>query len=265
MSLITSRQNPIVRTYRGLADEPDAAGARVLLDGVHLVRDAHAAGLAFESVAVAASHVAAGDEEAAIAQRLQSAGVPVTSVTDAVFTAMSPVKSPSGIVAIARRTPSSATTICNDQDGFTLVAIDVQDPGNLGGLIRVAEAGGVTGVIVTGMSAQPFSWKALRGSMGSALRLPVARAPGADSVIECLHSNGARVVASVPRGGRPPEEIDWNGPVALLLGGEGHGLRDDIVLQCDDRVTIPMARGVDSLNVAAAGAILIYTARRRRL
>ena len=88
---------------------------------------------------------------------------------------MSPVRTPSGIVAIARRTPATAPpTSARHADAFVLAAVDVQDPGNLGSLLRAAEAGGVTGAFVCGASANPFSWKALRGSMGSALRLPVA-------------------------------------------------------------------------------------------
>jgi TrmH family RNA methyltransferase len=265
MKTISSRENPIVRTYRELASEPDAAGARLLLDGAHLVRDAHAARLDFESAAVAASRLAEETEEAEIARTLDSAGVSVLSVTDVVFAAMSPVRSPSGIIAIARRTPSDATAIWNTRSGFTLVAVDVQDPGNLGALIRAAEAGGVTGVIVSGASAHPFSWKALRGSMGSAIRVPVAKAAELGMIVDCIQAAGTRTIASVPRGGRAPEEIDWTGSIALLLGGEGQGLPDDVAAQCDDRVTIPMAAGVESLNVAVAGGILIYAARRQRL
>jgi TrmH family RNA methyltransferase len=148
--------------------------------------------------------------------------------------------------------------------GFLLVAVDVQDPGNLGALIRTAEAGGVTGAVITGSSAHPFSWKALRGSMGSALRLPVAIAPDIRAIISSLRAAGARTVASVPRGGQAPEDISWRGLVALLIGGEGPGLPPHVVSECDDRVTIPMTPGVDSLNVAVAGGILIYAARRQR-
>jgi TrmH family RNA methyltransferase len=261
---ISSRQNPIVRAYRELASEPDAGDARVLLDGVHLVRDAHAAGLTFESVAIAASRLANPTEERDVARALESAGAPVVTASDAVFEAMSPVRSPSGIVAIALRRASEASAICSAPGGFTLVVADVQDPGNLGALIRAAEAGGVNGVIVTGTSARAFSWKALRGSMGSALRLPVATAQDVSAIVKCVRAGGTRMVASVPRGGRAPDAIDWTGPVALVLGGEGSGLPTDLAAQCDERVTIPMASGVESLNVAVAGGILIYAARRQR-
>ena len=152
-----------------------------------------------------------------LARTLESSGVTVFTVSDSVFGAMSPVRSPSGIVAIARRTPADVSAICATADGLTLVAVDVQDPGNLGGLIRAAEAGGVTGVVVAGMSAHPFSWKALRGSMGSALRLPVASASNMADVVTAMRAAGVRMVTALPRGGKNPDEVDWTGRVALLL------------------------------------------------
>jgi len=262
---ISSRDNPIVRDYRELASEPDASAARLLLDGAHLVREAHAARMEFESVAVAASRLAEPTEEGELARALEAEGIPVLNVIDEVFAAMSPVRTPSGIIAIAERTPVDASTIWNTRNGFTLVAIDVQDPGNVGALVRTAEAGGVTGVVVSGASANPFSWKALRGSMGSSIRLPVARAPEVGIIVDWIQASGTRAIASVARGGKAPDEIDWSGPIALFIGGEGPGLPEAVVGRCDDLVTIPMAPRVESLNVSVAAAVLIYEARRRRL
>ena len=264
MKTISSRHNSLVRTCRELANSPDSSDTRVLLDGVHLVREARAAALKFEAVAIASSHIAGNTEAADLARALESARAPVFVVSDAVFAAMSPVRSPSGIVAIARRTPSDAGAIGLTNNGFTLVAADVQDPGNLGGLIRAAEAGGVTGVLVSGASTNPFSWKALRGSMGSALRMPIAAGQTLDAIVRCAKASGTRTVAAVPRGGRAPEAVDWSGSVTLLLGGEGRGLPAGLLTACDDLVTVPMAPPVESLNVAMAGAILIYVARRQR-
>jgi len=263
MKPISSRQNGLVRAFRELADAPDG-DTRVLLDGVHLVREARTAALEFEAVAVAASQLAGSSEAADLARALESAGAPVFAVNDSVFTAMSPVRTSSGVVAIARRTPSDAGAISLTDNGFTLVAADVQDPGNLGGLIRTAEAGGVTGVLVSGASANPFSWKALRGSMGSALRLPVAVGQALDAIVRCAGASGGRTVAAVPRDGRAPDAINWCGAVTLILGGEGRGLPASLLSTCDELVTVPMAPPVESLNVAVAGAILIYTARRQR-
>ena len=149
-----------------------------------------------------------------------------------------------------------------------MLAVDVQDPGNLGSLLRAAEAGGVTGAIVGGTpsrgSANPFSWKALRGSMGSVLRLPVAAGIDASAALDCLRSAAARTVAAVPRGGADPDAVDWIGARRHRPRRRGTGLSEEILAMCDERVTIPMAPRVESLNVAVAGAILVYAARRRR-
>ncbi len=264
MKAITSRQNPTVRVFRALADEPDPAGTRVLLDGVHLVRDALAAGATFDAVAVDASRLTSQTEEAELARLLEHAGVEVLSASTTAIAAMSPVTTPSGIVAIARRQAVTAEELFARQHAFLVAAVDVQDPGNLGSLIRAAEAGGVNGVIVCGVSANPFSWKSLRGSMGSALRLPVSSRNRLDEVLKQAKASGARTIASAARNGRSPDDIEWSGGVVLLLGGEGPGLADDVAAACDERVTIPMTPGVESLNVAVAGGILIYAARRQR-
>jgi RNA methyltransferase, TrmH family len=266
MQMISSRQNPVVREFRDLASGTHPTGTRLLLDGVHLVRDAQAAGVEFEAVAVSTTHAEAdaATEEAIIARELESTGVDTYSVTTAVMDAISPVRTPSGIVAIARRTPIAAPEVCARRDAFVIAAVDVQDPGNLGSLLRAAEAGGASGVLVCGASANPFSWKGLRGSMGSALRLPVAAGLDLADALRCAALSGARLVASVARGGADPDRIDWRGPVMLLLGGEGGGLSEAVAAQCDERVTIPMAAPVESLNVAVAGAVLVYAARRQR-
>lgn len=264
MKVISSRQNSIVRAYRQLGDEPDQAGTRLLLDGAHLVREAHAAALPFESVVVASSRVSAATEEGALAHALERAGVDVVAADDQVFSAISPVRTPSGIVGIAHRHPTTAAAILEQARLFAVIAVDVQDPGNLGSLLRVAEAGGVTGVIVGGESANPFAWKAIRGSMGSVLRLPVARSASVETVMADIRKANVTTIAAVPRDGWDPDAVDWSGRIALLVGGEGPGLSPRVVAECDQRVSVPMAAPVESLSVAAAGAILIYAARRSR-
>lgn len=264
MRLINSRRNPLVARFRGLADEPDPSGSRLLLDGTHLVSEARASGLAFEVVAVAGSRLSANTEEGMLGRALSSAGVDVVEAPDAVFAALSPVSTPSGIVAIAERPAVTLAEICAPTNALVLVAVDVQDPGNVGALVRVAEAGGATGMLVCGVSASPFSWKAVRGSMGSVLRLPVAAGLSAAEALACLRRSGVRTVASVMSAGLDPDAFDWRGKSAIVLGSEGAGLSQEVVDACDAHVSIPMAPSVDSLNVATAGAVLVYAARRQR-
>jgi RNA methyltransferase, TrmH family len=263
MRSISSRQNPIVSTFRDLAANPPHDGNRLLLDGVHVVQEARAAGLALEQVAVASPHAEAG-EIAQLARTLDAEGIDVVAVSEPVMHAISPVRTPSGIVAIARRVPVPLAAICQHPDALIVAAVDVQDPGNLGALLRAAEAGGATGAVVCGTSAHPFSWKAVRGSMGSVLRLPVTSGARAEALLACARKFGVRAVASVPRGGASPEAVNWRGRVLIFVGGEGPGLTSEVIAACDDRVTIPMQPPVESLNVAVAAALLVYEARRQR-
>jgi TrmH family RNA methyltransferase len=177
--------------------------------------------------------------------------------------AVSPVRSPSLIVALAERPQDGAVFAARPP--LVVVACDVQDPGNLGAIARVAEAAGASGLIVTGRSAAPFGWKALRGSMGSALRLPVASRDATDAAIAEARRHGCRVVAMAPRGGRLLYDADLAGPVALVVGSEGRGLDEAALSLADERVTIPMQPPVESLNTATSAALILYEARRQRL
>jgi len=261
VTTITSRQNPLVARFRTAA-RGDVGGV-LLLDGAHLVADAIAADIAFQIVAVTPASI----EDAGIrplADALIRKGVEVITVSASVMDAVSPVKTPSGIVALAERPPLDAARLYAGPAALVDAAVDVQDPGNLGAIVRVAEAAGATGFAAAGGSANPFGWKALRGSMGSALRLPIASELTADEAVADARRHGCRVIASVPRDGRPLFDVDLSGPVAVLIGGEGHGLTPGLVAAADERVTIPMQAPVESLNAAVTAALIVYEARRQR-
>jgi len=129
--------------------------------------------------------------------------------------------------------------------------------------LRTAEAAGATAFITTPSSADPLGWKALRGSMGSALRLPMARAEMTDT-LAALRRRGITTAALVPRGGEPLFAADFTKPSALIVGGEGVGLPADILQQVDRQLSIPMAGAVESLNVGVAAALVLYEAFRQR-
>jgi TrmH family RNA methyltransferase len=190
--------------------------------------------------------------------------VTVATVAQPVMDAVSPVRSASGIAALAARPSSGADRLYAGARSLVAIAVDVQDPGNLGAIVRVAEAAGATGVVAAGASASPFGWKALRGSMGSGLRLPMAAGIDADVAVADAHQRGCRIVATVPHGGTPVFDVDLTGPLAVLIGGEGSGLPPSLVDAADERVTIPMQAPVESLNAAVTAALILYEARRQR-
>jgi TrmH family RNA methyltransferase len=259
MPVITSRQNPIVRRFRKLAEAPSED---LLLDGPHLVAEALLAHVPIEIVAV--ENAAANGEVGALARRAGEAGARILDVSPSVLEAMSPVRRPSGIVAIARRRGSTLDQALGGEFQMVLMLELVQDPGNVGAIIRAADACGATGVVVGAGSADPYGWKALRGSMGSAFRLPVASHQALTDAIERARRLGLQLLAAVPRNGTSLPSCDLSRPVAIVLGGEGAGVSADLLELMDGRLTIPMRPTVDSLNVATAAALIAYEAGRQR-
>jgi TrmH family RNA methyltransferase len=258
---ITSRQNPLVARFRTAA-RGDVGGV-MLLDGAHLVGDAIAAAVTFQLAAVTPASV----EEPAIrslVNALHAGGVEVITVSASVMDAVSPVKTPTGIVALAERPAADPDRLYAGPAALVVAAVDVQDPGNLGAIVRVAEAAGATGLVAADGSANPFGWKALRGSMGSALRLPIVSEVTIEDAVAGARGHGCRIVASVPREGRSLFDIDLAGPTVVLIGGEGRGLAAAIADAADERVTIPMQSPVESLNAAVTAALIVYEARRQR-
>lgn len=258
MTVITSRHHPIVKEFRELAR---GGGAMMLLDGWHVITEAVNAGVAIDTVAVCGP---ATQAEQTVMDRAGRDGARIVEVSGAVLNAVSPVSSPTGVVASARKPTTDATALLAPFPALVLAGIGIQDPGNAGAVIRSAAAAGATGVIVDDATADPWGWKALRASMGSVFHVPVIRSRSHLSTLSEWRASGVRIVAAVPRDGVPMQEMDFTGPIAVLMGGEGPGLSDDALAVADARVSIPMAAAVESLNVAVAAAVLLYEARRQR-
>ncbi|HUG54187.1 MAG TPA: RNA methyltransferase, partial [Vicinamibacteria bacterium] len=129
---------------------------------------------------------------------------------------------------------------------------------------RSAEAAGATGAYLAAGTADPFSWKALRGAMGAAFRLPHVRGLAVEEALARIRRHGVTILAAVPAGGQRHDEADLTGPVALLLGPEAAGLDAGLAAGADGRVSIPMAGEAESLNVASAAAVLLFEAARQR-
>lgn len=291
METITSRKNPLVLLMRRVAQGDPEERSRLLLDGLHLVQEARAAGLPISSAAFSTKLFGAPDGQGRrLAATLANVGCRVVQVSDSVMEAMSPTASPAGVVALTTRPRHDLDALLPPRLNapFLLVADGVQDPGNIGAIVRVAEAGGAAGVLVTGASAaDPYGWRALRGSMGSALRLPIVREPETAIVLDALRQAQVRLLATAPEAagsaatpggaerGSDSEfaasmrtsfsDQPFTGACAVLLGGEGAGLAEDLVSRADGLITIPMQPPVESLNVAVSAALIVYEARRQRL
>jgi len=257
-TVITSRHHPIVKEFRELA-----RGDRelMLLDGWHLLTEAASAQVPVEKIAICGPP---SSSEQRIVDRLRRHGAQIVDVSGTVLNALSPVNAPTGVVASARRPAVTSAAILKPAPALVVAAAGLQDPGNAGAIIRSAAAAGATGVILDEASADPWGWKALRASMGSAFHVPVLRSRAIDTLIQEWRAAGLQIMAAVPRSGTPMHDVDFTTPTALLLGGEGTGLPNDLITGADARVTIPMRGGIESLNAAVAAAVLLYEAQRQR-
>jgi TrmH family RNA methyltransferase len=256
---ITSRQHGIVKVFRAVARGHED---RALVDGWHLLHEAASAHVSIDIIAVTGTPERRDDAEL-LDSLARQPGVTVTSVSPAVMTALSPVRTPTGVAALVRRRRVTLAQLLVPAPALVVVAVDVQDPGNAGAIIRAAEAGGATGVVMAGESADAWSWKALRAAMGSTFRLPVHQQRNAAAVCDELRRD-VTLIGAVPRQGAPMHDEDFRRPVALVLGGEGSGLPPAVLAGLDRRVSIPMQHPVESLNVAVAAGVLVYEARRQR-
>ncbi len=257
---IRSRTNARYRRFRQLKEFGNAD--LCLLEGPKLVQEALAAGVSVVEVAVS-SRAESLDRLVPTLRSLSDSGVPVLRMDASLLASLSESETSQGLVALARRPEFEEERIFQGIP-LVVVAVAFQDPGNLGGLLRTAEAAGASGAYVTEGSVDPLSWKALRGSMGSAFRLPHRRGLTVAEAIARLRERGVAIVGTAASGGTPYVDADWRRPVALLLGNEGAGLSEALLRQADSVVSIPLVGPVESLNVGVAAGLLLFEAARQR-
>jgi len=178
------------------------------------------------------------------------------------FATVATTESPQGLLAVVDEPGRDVHPVLTCGSVLLLVIDGVQDPGNVGSLIRSAHALGAAAVLTVEGTGDPFGPKALRASAGACFRLPVARPARAAQVAGLLADHGVRLVGADPRGDLFPWEVDFTGKVALAVGNEAAGLGP--ALRGGELVRIPMAPTAESLNAAAAGAVLLYEAMRQR-
>lgn len=216
------------------------------------------AGIDVERVFVAAD--ARSAEVDAAVGLARSKGVPVAGLAPGVLEKVADAATPHGCAAVAldRRTSIGELAL----RGQLLVLDEVRDPGNLGAVVRVAEAAGCEAVLLAGSSADPFGPKALRGSTGSTFRVPVVEAGPVLALLDMLGENGVVTMATSSHEGEDFGAIDWPSAVAIVLGNEAAGLDAATVAACERRVTIPICAPVESLNLAVTAGILAFSAAR---
>lgn len=192
------------------------------------------------------------------------AGIPLHELSDEVLAKVSRLKTPQGVLAVFERPRFEDEAFFAGERAFVLVAAGVRDPGNMGALVRVAEAAGAKGVLVCEGSADPFRDKALRGSSGSAFRLPLRAGIAPTALVAMLRARGGTLLGLDAHEGEDLFEADLGpAPRAYVLGGEGAGLPGALADQLDRKLRIPMAPSVESLNVSVAAGIVLFEELRR--
>lgn len=201
-----------------------------------------------------------------ILQEIEQRNCPAFAVTENLLATISDTVNTQGLILLARHPSATTEEVLRRKDEAALiVCLDgVQDPGNLGTILRTAEAAGAGGVVVLKGSADAFAPKTLRSAMGSAFRLPIATDVRPEEFLAQACAAGLKVVAAAGGGETVYSNFDWRQPVALVLGNEANGVRGKLLEKCDVRISIPMRAPVESLNVAAAAAAILFEAVRQR-
>jgi TrmH family RNA methyltransferase len=194
-----------------------------------------------------------------IGERIETLVLP-----DALFKSVVSSETPQGVAALVKLPAFTVQQLLDRvQDGPLVVVSGLQDPGNLGTIMRSAEAFDAAGVFLTEGTVSPYNSKVLRGSAGSIFRLPLAKIASLE-LISLLRAKGFRLLATSSHKGTPLSEANWNPPIAIFIGSEGAGLPREIMHQMDETLVIPQAEPVESLNAGVAASIVLYECARNR-
>jgi TrmH family RNA methyltransferase len=262
---VEGRHNSLVKTLRQSfahaerTDEGDCA-----IEGLRIVEEAIRSGLRFKAVFF---------KESAqnLAERLLpqiGANVDTLLLPDKLFDPVVPSETPQGVAALVRLKDFTLDAVIERMNvGPVVVLAGLQDPGNLGTILRSAEAFGSAGAVLGEGTVSPFNSKVIRASAGSVFRFPVVAAKaagGMESICAKLKSEGVRLIATSSHKGTPLDHANLSGPVAVFIGSEGSGLPRGLIAQLDETVAIPHTPQVESLNAGVAGSIVLYEAARQR-
>ena len=257
---VSSRQNALVKELRRAFGHgeltPDGYCA---IESVHLIEEAIRSGLRFKAVLFSA----AGEARAARLLPQLGSQVQTLLLPDEVFQSAVATDSPQGVAALVKPRESSRERALAVADPLVVVAAGLQDPGNVGTLLRSAEAFGANCVVLGEGTVSAFNPKVVRASAGSLFRMNVVRGELA-GLCRQLRERGVRLVATSSHKGVALPEANLRGPLALLIGNEGAGLAREIMSAVDVVVSIPQAAAVESLNAGVAGSVILYEISRQR-
>ncbi|MFH1347085.1 MAG: RNA methyltransferase [Candidatus Margulisiibacteriota bacterium] len=203
-------------------------------------------------------------ERLPILPKLEDLGIDCLKVSKKQFTEISEVETPQWILAVVKEQQFSLRDILKTENPLIVFCVEVQDPGNLGTIIRIADAVGAAGIILSRGTVDLYNGKVIRSTMGSLFHLPIVSAEDSIEMIEVLKKKQVRIVAADINGQKDYFEADYRDPTAVLVGNEGAGLPEGIVGLADDAVKIPMPGKAESLNVGVSTAVVLYEALRQR-
>lgn len=209
-------------------------------------------------------HLKSRQEKASlyIEEKLRKTGYEM--VTEEVFERMSDTRTPQGILTVLRRPSHELPQLLQKDRPLLVLLEDLQDPGNLGTIVRSGEGAGVTGIIMGGGTADIYNPKTIRATMGSVFRVPFVYTEDLEGAVEGLREKGVRVYAAHLEGERYYDSFSFREGTAFLIGNEGAGLSRELASRADSYLKIPMEGSVESLNAAVTASILMYEAHRQR-
>ena len=261
--VISSAANPLIKRVRQLADRRHRRreGAFVV-QGIQPVCQAVEAGADIEAMIVAPDLLRQPAARAMVRQQ-EASGTRVARITGELFGRIAGRDGPTGLAAIIRARPGALAGLRVAPGSLFVALHEIGNPGNLGTIIRTADAAGAAGVILVGQTTDPYDPAAVKASMGALFSVPVAHVASADELMDWAAAQRVSVAVASARASRSAWETELPLPLAILLGSEGAGLPDDLLSRGDLQLRIPMRGTAESLNLAVAAGILLYEARRR--
>jgi len=261
--LLAGKNNPLIRVIRKIAAQARKAPADVVIaEGIRVLEEVTALGCPLEAALVSEAF-GSREREAALLHAWLSRGVPVRRGAAPVLKSLSDVMSFQGALALVTVPGRTLASMETEPPGLITVFCGLQDPGNLGTLLRTARAAGASWAAATLETVSARNPKAIRASAGAFFSLPIVEGLRPEEILDHCRRHGIRMYRAAPSAAQTCWTADLLGPVALFLGNEARGLSDP-PLGAIPAIGIPMAPGAESLNVAAAGAVLLFEAFRQR-